>query len=141
MNKTIILAAATAFVSAQAGFAQEAGFTWEGEVEVGVDSTVSASDSSAEITDTYLSGALAFEAAVTDRLSVFGGLTLESVLDPEASRSFDDLGIYVSELGLRYSVGNAQSRSGKLARRLPWHGTQRPVSTAQHLPRITNLAR
>lgn len=117
MKKTHLLAGASALVlvGGPAAYAQEAAFTWEGSVEIGVDSTIDADDPAAEITDTYLSAEIAFEAAITDRLSAFGGLTLESVLDPTDNRAFEDLGLYVGELGLRYAFGETVVSAGKIS--------------------------
>lgn len=98
-----------------ATLAQEAGFTWGGSLEVGVDSTVSADDPASEVTDTYLSIDAAFEAAITDRIGAFGGLTLESVSDPVDTRAFDDMGLYISELGLRFGFGETVLSVGKIS--------------------------
>jgi len=95
--------------------AQEAAFTWEGEVEVGVDSTVRADDPANEVTDAYISAEVAFEAAITDRITAFGGLTLESVTDAEDDRAFEDMGLYVSELGLRFGFGETVVSVGKIS--------------------------
>jgi hypothetical protein len=98
-----------------AAFAQESRFTWEGSLEVGVDSTVDADDSSAELSDTYLTLEAAFEAALTDRISVFGELTLESVTDAEDDRAFEDLGLYLNQLGLRFAFGETFVSVGKIS--------------------------
>lgn len=95
--------------------AQEAAFTWEGSVEVGVDSTVRADDSNAQVTDAYISAEVAFEAAITDRITAFGGLALESVTDVEDDRTFEDMGLYVSELGLRFGFGETVVSVGKIS--------------------------
>lgn len=95
--------------------AQEAAFTWEGSVEVGVDSTVRADDPNAEVTDTYISAEVAFEAAITDRITAFGGLTLESVTDAEDDRAFEDMGLYISKLGLRFAFGETLVSVGKIS--------------------------
>ena len=95
--------------------AQEAGFTWEGSLEVGVDSTISADDPNAEITDTYLTLEAAFEAALSERIGVFGALTLESVTDAVDDRTFDDLGLYIGELGLRFSFDETVVSVGKIS--------------------------
>lgn len=115
MNRTFILAAASAIAAAQPALAQQAGITWEGEIEVGVDSTLSSDDAASEFTDTYVSAEVAFEAALTHNLTAFGTLSLESVIDAEDNRAFDDLGIYVGELGLRYSFGDTTVSAGKIS--------------------------
>ncbi len=117
MKKMTLNAGLFSFVLAggSAAYAQEAGFSWEGSLEVGVDSTVRADDPAAEITDTYLTLEAAFEAALSDRISAFGGLTLESATDPEDDRTFDDLGLYISELGLRYTFNETVVSAGKIS--------------------------
>lgn len=101
--------------STQAVYAQDTGFFWEGSVEIGIDSTVSSTDPTAELTDTYLTVGAAFEAALSDRIALFGGLTLESVTDPTADRAFEDLGLYVGELGLQFGFGDTVVAIGKLS--------------------------
>lgn len=95
--------------------AQEAAFIWEGNVEIGVDSTVRADDPDAELTDAYISAEVAFEAAITDRITAFGGLTLESVTDAQDDRAFEDMGLYVSELGLRFAFAETLVSVGKIS--------------------------
>lgn len=95
--------------------AQDAAFTWVGSVEIGVDSTLRADDPSAKVTDTYISVEAAFEAALTDRITAFGGLTLESVTDADDDRAFEDMGLYVSELGLRFAFGETLVSAGKIS--------------------------
>ncbi len=117
MTKTILAAGLCGLWMAggTAAQAQEAGFTWEGSLEIGVDATVDADDRNAEVTDTYLTLEAAFEAALTERISAFGGLTLESVTDADDDRAFDDLGLYVSELGLRFGFGETVISAGKIS--------------------------
>lgn len=117
MKMTILSAGISGLALASAGgaMAQEARFTWEGSVEVGVDSTVRADDPNSEVTDAYISAEVAFEAALTDRITAFGGLSLESVTDAEDDRAFEDMGLYVSELGLRFAFGETLVSVGKLS--------------------------
>jgi hypothetical protein len=117
MKKTMIAAGvySLALAAGTSVAAQDARFTWEGSLEVGVDSTVRADDPAAEVTDTYHSLEAAFEAALTDRISAFGALTLESVTDADDDRAFEDLGLYVGELGLRFSFGETQVSVGKIS--------------------------
>lgn len=98
-----------------AALAQEVGFTWEGSLEIGVDSTIASDDSSAELTDTYLVLEAAFAAALTDRISAFGELKLEAVTDAEDDRTFEDLGLYLNQLGLRFAFGETFVSVGKIS--------------------------
>lgn len=115
MNTKTTLGAFALAVAGTTVQAQDARFTWEGSVEIGVDSIVSSDDPTAEQTDTYLSADIAFEAALSARIAAFGSLTLESVTDPTASRTFDDLGLYIDELGLRFSFGETALSVGKIS--------------------------
>ena len=117
MKKTILTAGlyGLALTGGTAVYAQNAGFVWGGSIEVGVDSTVNATDPAAELTDTYVTVDAAFEAALTDRISAFGALTLESITDAADDRAFDDLGLYVGELGLRFAFGETVVSAGKIS--------------------------
>ncbi|MFT5341402.1 MAG: hypothetical protein ACI9BH_000612, partial [Paracoccaceae bacterium] len=96
-----ILLAATHVVAQDAS-----GFLWEGEIELGNESSVSSNVSGNKITDTYLTFYLDGEYAFSDSVSVFGGLTLESLTDPAANRAFEDMGAYVRVLGLSFAIGD-----------------------------------
>ena len=106
MKKTPFGTALMALImaSATAAHAQDAAFTWEGSVEVGVGGTVRADDPAAEITDGYLSIEVEFEAALSERLSVFGGLTLETLSDAVDDRPFEDRGGAQSGFGAKHNM-------------------------------------
>lgn len=107
MKKTIVLAGLSCLPIAlgQAAAAEISGFRWGATIEVGVDSVVRADDAAAELTDTYLSADAAFELDLSDRVMLFGALTVESVTDASETRNFEDMGAYVSEFGLRFDLG------------------------------------
>lgn len=99
-----------------AAHAQDTGpFTWEGAIEIGVESTFDSDDPTAELTDAYTSIELGGEAALSENISVFGAITIESVLDPVDDRAFEDIGLYVSELGVSFDLGPATISAGKLS--------------------------
>ncbi len=77
--------------TATAASAQESGFTWGGLRRNRRGQQRRFRRPTAELTNTYIEAEAAFEAAITDRITLFGGLTLESVTDPIASRQFDDV--------------------------------------------------
>lgn len=104
-----------AVCAASGAFAQNNVLTWDGSVEIGVDSNIDSDDPAAELTNTYIEAEAAFEAILTDRITLFGGLTLESVTDPIESREFEDLGLYLSELGLRFDLSPATVSVGKIS--------------------------
>lgn len=112
----IAMACAAALASATAVSAQETSrFTYEIETEIGVDSVISSDDPTAEISDTFLSTAVALGFEVTDTVSAFAGLTLESVLDPTDDRAFKDIGLYVDSIGLSFDFGSTVVSVGKFA--------------------------
>jgi len=119
MKKQHLLAGvASACFAASGGmvWAQDsAGFSYEIELEVGVDSVVSSDDPTAELTDVYAVGDVALEFSISDTVTAFAGLTLESVLDPTGDRTFEDMGLYVGELGLAFELGNTTLSFGKIS--------------------------
>ena len=113
--KTIIAPGAALFLLTSHSYAQSIDFSWEGSIEIGVESTFHSDDPTTEITDIYPSVEFGFEAAFSERFSAFGVFTFESVLDAIDDRAFDDLGFYVNELGVRYDFGAAVVSAGKLS--------------------------
>ena len=64
--KTIIAPGAALFLLASHSYAQGIDFSWEGSIEIGVESTFHSDDPTAEITDIYPSVEFGFEAAFSD---------------------------------------------------------------------------
>lgn len=106
-------AAASVSLAASAGLA-ESRFTWDGEVELGVDSVVNSDVAADELSDFYGTLELNAEFALNDNFSVFGGITGESMTDPTGDRVLGDLGFYFHELGLRYAIGESAVSFGKI---------------------------
>ncbi|MBU2983369.1 porin [Lentibacter algarum] len=115
LHTTLGLLALSLAAAGSTAQAQSAGFSWEGSAEIGIDSTVSSGDPTAELTDTYLTLEAAFEAALSERVVAFGGLTFESVTDATGDRAFEDMGLYIAELGVRFSFGETEVALGKLS--------------------------
>ena len=118
MNKASVIAGLGSLMLAngQSALAEDSGpFSWEAEIEIGVDSTVDSTDPTAELTDLYLTAEGAFEAALGGGVSAFGGLTLESVTGATDDRAFEDIGLYVNELGLRFSFADTTVSAGKIS--------------------------
>ncbi len=112
------MAAATIVVGIAAGtplWAEETGFSWEGEIELGVEANLKSDDPTAEIRDTYGSIELSGTARIGSGVSVFATFVGESVTDATQDRSFDDLGFYISELGLSLEIGRATLAVGKIS--------------------------
>jgi len=96
---------------------EEAGsaFSWEAALEVGADTVYSSNTAGNEIRDIYAIGEAAGVAAIGDNISIFAGLTWESMTDPTADRSFGDMGLYIDSIGLQFEVANATFQIGKVA--------------------------
>ncbi|MDG1470102.1 MAG: hypothetical protein P8Q26_00865 [Ascidiaceihabitans sp.] len=110
------IAFALATASGTALSAQEASrFTFEIETEIGVDSVISSDDPTAEISDTFLTSEATLGFQITDTVSAFAGLTLESVLDATNDRAFEDVGLYIDSIGLSFDLGNSVVSVGKFA--------------------------
>ena len=97
-----------AFTTPQA-IAQEGPLGWEGEIEVGVESVLSSDAPGNELSDAFLNVEISGSYAFSDRVFVFGTLAAESVLDPTDDRAFEDIGIYVKELGLSFALTESAS--------------------------------
>ena len=104
---TVLAASAPILLVATQVTAQDTSrFQWEGEIELGNESVLSSTAAANEISNTYLTLNLDGEYAISETVSVFGGLTLESLTDPAADRAFKDMGLYVRVLGLSFAVGD-----------------------------------
>lgn len=99
-----------------AALAQDAGFSWEGELEIGNESVFDSNVAGNEISNTYLELSLGAAYRWDNGVEVFTALKAESLTDPVADRAFEDIGLYVEELGLSFPAGAATTISlGKLA--------------------------
>lgn len=85
------------------------------DLEIGNDLTFSSDDPANELNDLFFTGELAVLLGLTPWLSINGGLTLESVLDPlpMTDRYFGDLGLYVDTLNVQIDVENVSVVAGK----------------------------
>ena len=92
------------------------------DLEIGNDLTFNSDDPANELNDLFFTGELAVLLGLTPWLSVNGGLTLESVLDPlpMTDRYFGDLGLYVDTLNVQVDVQNVSVVAGKFG---PGFGT------------------
>lgn len=92
------------------------------DLEIGNDLTFDSDDPANELNDLFFTGELAVLVGLTHWLSINGGLTLESVLDPlpATDRYFGDLGLYVDTLNVQVDVGNVTVVVGKFG---PGFGT------------------
>ena len=111
-----LLGSAT-LLAGQAAFAEDSSGRWsiEAELEVGVEAIVDADDPDAEVSDVFLSAEIDAAFAISDRISIFTNLSFESVTDAEADRAFEDLGLYVGELGLSFDLEPVTLNLGKLS--------------------------
>ncbi len=115
MSKTLTAALALGApfaILAPAAMAQETGrFTWDGEVEIGYESTFDSTLPTNEGDSAYASGEFNGAFALTDSLSVFGGLTFEEVENAGGNTGY---GFYFHELGLQFETGAATFQIGKV---------------------------
>lgn len=119
MNKSQLLAGAAGaclLASTTTALAeQESRFSYEMELELGVSSVIDSDVAANEITDVYGVADVALEFAISDRVTFFTGLTFESVLDPVADRTFEDMGLYIGEIGLSFAFGDSTVSVGKIS--------------------------
>jgi len=85
-----------------------------GSLEIGNDQVIHSDESSREIRDTYATGEVNARFALTNSIALFGGLTWESVVDPTESRTFEQMGLYVHELGVEFDLGPVAVQAGKV---------------------------
>lgn len=110
------LAAACLLASGPSAFAQDFGrLTIETEIELGIDSVIKSDTAGDELTDTYGVVDVGLTFALTERVSFFAALTLESVTDATADRAFEDMGLYIGEIGLAFELGNFDIAVGKIS--------------------------
>lgn len=115
--KTKIMAALAlgAPLALWAPLAQAQGFTWDGEIEIANDQIVRSDLAANEIRDTH--AILTFGAGYDfgNGVSLFSSVVGESVTGATADRTFDDMGVYIEELGVSFALGEAATLSvGKL---------------------------
>lgn len=113
--KNVVLAAATLLAAGSQAMAESA-FTWEGELELGVDAVVDSDAAGNEISDVYGVLEVAGELKIGDGASVFAVLLGETVEDPTDDRILEDMGFFLQELGVSFDIGsNASVAIGKSA--------------------------
>ncbi|MBY6056721.1 porin [Leisingera daeponensis] len=92
------------------------GFSWEGEIEIGNDSVLSSDDPNEEIRDTFASISASGTYTFGNDVEIFASITTESLTDPTEDRTFDDMGVYIEELGVAFEIGDATTVAiGKLS--------------------------
>ncbi|TDK51576.1 porin [Antarcticimicrobium luteum] len=114
MSKTLTaaLALGAPFVICASGALAQERFSWDGEIEIGyesiIDSTVPANEGDAA----YATGEFNTAFALSDRVTVFGGLTFEELEDASGTTGY---GFYLHELGLQFETGAATFQLGKVS--------------------------
>jgi len=116
MSKTLTAALALGapiLLCAPSVMAQQASrFTLEGEVEIGYESTFDSTLPANEGDSAYASGEFNGGFALTNSLSIFGGLTFEELEDAGGNTGY---GFYFHEFGLQFETGAATFRIGKVS--------------------------
>lgn len=105
-NNAIASLAASLTVLGGTAFAQDLGFTWEGEVEIGVESIIDSDAAGTELTDTYANFELGAALEISPRVSAFAVIIGESVTDATDDRAFEDIGFYLEELGVSIALSD-----------------------------------
>ena len=108
-----MLAGASTFAAAGADAEEQKRFTWEGTLEIGVDAVVKSDTPGADVSDTYLTLDVWGEFALAERVALFWALTAESQTAAVKDRAFEDIGLYVGELGVRFQLEAATVTLGK----------------------------
>ena len=114
----IAAASGSAFFLGSTAMVQAEGhspFSWEGETEIGVENTFKSDDPTAELTNTFATAEVAVEYKVTGVVSLFAGLTLESVTDPTDDRAFEDMGLYIDSIGVALNFDRTTLTFGKFS--------------------------
>lgn len=109
---TTLASSVTLIACANALMAEETfRFTWEGEIELGYQGIFDSDVAANEVDDPYLFGEFVAEYALTDTISLFGGLTIEEQNGPDSG--IRDVGMYIHELGVTFNAGQATYLIGK----------------------------
>lgn len=112
ISRVSALGACLLVLSGTTVFAQNAGFAWEGELELGYE-TVFSSNVPGNTSDTFYGiGSLDASYGFGNGLTVFGGVTLEELSDAVGNTGY---GLYVHELGLEFASGIVTVRGGKVS--------------------------
>lgn len=116
MNYKLLTGAALLAASPLTAQAQDTGrVNFESDIEFGFDSTFKSDVAANELTDVYAAVNASIDFELTENLTFFTALTLESVLDPVADRELGDMGFYIGELGLAFNLGGADISVGKIS--------------------------
>ncbi|MGB0959508.1 MAG: porin [Halocynthiibacter sp.] len=113
LTRFALLAGATFLTAVATAHAE--GFSYEGSLELGINSAIDAPTPADEFTDAYATGELALEYEFSNGITAFAGLTAESVTDATKDRAFEDIGLYVDSLGVNFALGSATVTIGKFA--------------------------
>ena len=105
----------TSFLIQPVAAQDDRAFSYSGEFEIGIEATTDADDPDAEISDLFYSAEIEIDFPIGMHTSFFSELSFESVIDPEENRAFEDLGLYIGELGFAYDLGDVTLRLGKFA--------------------------
>lgn len=116
MSNSLTLIATTVALAAGSASADDTKrLNWAGTLEFGVDAVVSSDTPGAALSDTYMTLDLSAEFAISDRVAIFAAITAESVTGAVDDRVFEDIGVYVAELGLRFDLDVALISAGKIS--------------------------
>lgn len=115
MRYTAGLIALTSLSLGTVASAQDLGFSYGLELELGASSVTSAPTAAEELTDVYASATAELNYNFGNGFSAFAEVTFESVTDPVDNRAFEDMGLYIGALGVTYATDKFSVTAGKFA--------------------------
>ncbi|MEQ9692985.1 hypothetical protein [Shimia sp. SDUM112013] len=116
INSTGAVIAALSLGASGVTAQESSAFTWEGEIEVGSASILKSDIAANEATDNYLVAEFLANLHLSDTFSLFGGLTIESGLDPfyNGHGTWEGIGAYIHELGVQIDLNSTSIVVGKV---------------------------
>jgi len=93
----------------------EAEFIWDGEIELGNEQIINSDAPANEVRDTFLAIDLNGVYSFANGVEFFAGIAADSVSHPTNDRTMEDIGVYVHELGFRYSIRSTTITVGKVS--------------------------
>lgn len=119
MNSALWIIGLGAILStaASTGYASDdaLALSFEADLEIGLETVYASDDPDEEYNEAYVSGEASIEYAFSEDILAFAQMSMESVADAEGTRAFQDLGVYISELGVLFDFEPVQLTLGKFS--------------------------
>ncbi|MCR9110430.1 hypothetical protein [Marivita sp. XM-24bin2] len=103
--------------AASTGYASDdaSALRFEADLEIGLETVYASDDPDEEYNEAYVSGEASIEYAFSEDILAFAQMSIESVTDAEGTRAFQDLGAYISEIGLFFDFEPVHLTLGKFS--------------------------